>query len=180
MNDPGGIFGASHCVGDTCLSAGASAHQVPAVCRGAFGSFCRALVVCGSVSASGACYLPWGIWIFLSRARCVALRAHCVLLFFVWIFSSRAEGPRPSQKVSKRICRLCFGLHVAKSRSDGTGVLSGNAAAWVRTHIHVYVLVAGGTHGTPLHPPRLLQGLADAAAFPESATIILGPNQTIQ
>ena len=66
MNDPGVIFGASHFVGDTCLSTGASAREVsaicrgcldlsvahslsagasarklPAVCRGAFGSFCH-------------------------------------------------------------------------------------------------------------------------------------------
>ena len=126
------------------------------------------------------------IWLMLKHAprhlqdTCVILRAHYVFVFFVWIFSSRTEGPRPSQKVSKRICRLCFGLHVANSNSYGTGVLSGNAAAWVRTRMHVYAPVAGGTHGTPLHPPRLLQGLADAATFPESASIILGSNQTIQ
>ena len=66
MNDPGVIFGASHFVGDTflstgasarevsavcrgcldrsvahSLSAGASAHKLPAVCRGAFGSLCH-------------------------------------------------------------------------------------------------------------------------------------------
>ena len=33
------------CVGKTCLSAGASVRQVPAACSGAFGSFCRALLV---------------------------------------------------------------------------------------------------------------------------------------
>ena len=45
MNDPGVILGASHFVGDTCLSAGASAREVSAVCRGAFGSFCHVFVV---------------------------------------------------------------------------------------------------------------------------------------
>ena len=128
------------------------------------------------------------------QITCVVLRAHCVLLFFVWIFSSRTEGPRPSQKVSKRICRLYFGLHVASSRSYGTGIPSGNAAAWVRTRIHTrahthtcihtqaraHAQAYARAHMYPLHPPRLLQGLADAATFPESASIILGPNQTIQ
>ena len=51
--------------------------------------------------------------------------------FFVWIFSSRTEGPRPRQKVSKRICRARFGRHVANGRSYGTGVLPGNAARGV-------------------------------------------------
>ena len=37
-------------------------------------SLCRShTLVCGSVSASGACCLPWGVWILLSRALC---RAH--------------------------------------------------------------------------------------------------------
>ena len=86
----------------------------------------------------------------------------------------------------------------------------GNAAAWGRIRMHVYVLVAG-THAhahahahthththththkrehmhrdkhshacTPLHPPRLLQGLAHATAFSESVSIILGPIHTNQ
>jgi hypothetical protein len=79
----------------------------------------------------------------------VVLCAHCRLLFFVWIFSSRTEGPSPSQKVSKRICRLCFGLHVANSRSYGTGVLSGNAVKRTRTHSHMHAHTC-----TPLRPPQ--------------------------
>ena len=89
-------------------------------------------------------------WLMLKHAlrrlqnTCAVLRAHCVLLFFVSIFLSRTDGPRPSQKVSKRICRMCFGQYVASSRSHGTGVLSGS------TRMHVYVRVAGGTHGIRL------------------------------
>ena len=79
-----------------------------------------------------------------------AMRAHYTLSCFVWIFLSRTDGPRPSQKVSKRFCRLCFGSRAASSRSHGTGVLLGNAAAWGRIRMHVYVRVAGGPHGIRL------------------------------
>ena len=107
------------------------------------------------------------IWLMLKHAprhlqnTRVVLCAHCVLLFFVWIFSSRTEGPSPSQTVSKRICRSYFGVLVANSRSYGSGVLSGKAAAWVRittrashTHTHTHAQAYASAHMYPPTPPQ--------------------------
>ena len=95
-------------------------------------------------------------WLMLKHAlrnlqnTCVVLRAHYVIIFLFGSFRFALKPPVQVKKVSKRNRRSRFRLHVANGRSHGTGALSVNAAAWVRTRMHAYVLVAGGTHGIRL------------------------------
>ena len=115
------------------------------------------------------------IWLMLKHAppglqnTCVIFSAHYEFVFFVWIFSSRTEAPSASQKVSKRICRSCFGVLVANSRSYGSGVLSGNAAAWVRTRSHEYV-----THVPRYAPPDSSKGLQMQPLFRSQLVLYYG------
>ena len=151
MNEPGGIFGASQCVGDTCLSAQASARQVPAVCRGAFGSFCRALVVAHIAN-------------FETRSRhlqntCVVLRV-CTLRLVSFLFGScrlALKAPGQVRKFPNEFAECVSGCMMPTAdhmvRAYYRAMLM--RAAWMRTRMHVYVLEAGGTHGAPPIPPRI-------------------------
>ena len=116
------------------------------------------------------------MWLTLKHAprhlqhTCVVLRAHCVFVFLLFGYF-RLALKRPSQKVSKRICRLCFGLHAANSSSYGTGVLSGQcccvgahtyacvcASSW-RDTWYSFFIVCTRTHVPSYTPPDSSKGL---------------------
>ena len=84
----GGFF---LCVAHTRLSAVASVRQVPAVCRGAFGSFCRALVVAHMANVE-ACPVPFAKYI-----RCIA----CTLRGVIFLFGSFRLALTPPVRVKK-------------------------------------------------------------------------------
>ena len=100
--------------------------------------------------------------------RCFYISAHVCDLYF--LFGSFRLALKPPVQVKKFPNEFadCVSAYMLPA-ADHT----------VQAYYRV-MLLRGCAHMNPQHPPRLIQGLAVAATFPESASIILGPNQTIQ